>query len=1038
MDAQLIRLSRWLPAARLGAVFAFFLLLISSQAQPASPWRIFKAADGLPESFSASVTLSPFGNLWATHGEGNPNSRLDGYQVSAWPAPPDQTSKVYENQWGQLWSLYRGGIAEFRNGAWILHPVRAIQQEQMTNLFRRVRPISILPGEQDCLLFLLPDRLLEFNAVSNRIHLLWTAEEAGLGSFTDMAEEKSGGIWIAGVEGLARLPGPVRRWPAPVPAEIITPDLGLNLRNFQQPYPDEDGGVVTVAESVNQAERVVAYYAGGEWQTWSFPGTKLRRGWRSPDGTVWGLSIDALFRLDPGQRQPEREPLPAGQFFDVVLEKRGVFWLATSEGLIRYAPLPWRTPPEVGGHSPVIHAILEDADRRLWFAGSRFLFQLSEQQWTSTHYPAELELGFQPTDGLYAMPDGRIAVASIDRVLIFNPVTSRFAALDHSPGTRLKLIGQAPTGLLWIQVVENRSGTNSVTLQSFDGRRFSPVFGQLPLGRLGQELYFCHKASNGDIWLGGTLGIARWRDGKLQTFSQADGDPPDSAFCWLEFPNGKIWCGGLHKIYEFDGVVWKIVLSELERINALSRAPDGTIWVATSDGLFRLEHETWIAHGLEEGLPSSVCYEVFRDRKGHLWAGTSRGLSLYHPLADTDPPKTRIVSANDLNEFVLDSPISVVFLGMDKWKFTLADRLLYSHRVDAGKWSPFTANNSLNFRELSPGNHRLETRAMDRNGNVDPKPALFEYSVILPWYMETRILIVLFCGLAAVLVMGGVAVNRHLRLVHSYGEVEQIVAQRTQQLEQAHQALLQSEKMRALGTLAAGLSHDFNNILSIIRGSAQIIEANLRDEEKIRARVGRIKMVVDQGAGLIKALLTFGKSSTRHKEMCQVNPMVEETVRLLGDKFLQDITLEWELAADLPSAPAVPDFVRQSLLNLILNASDAMSGHGVITLRTGRWPHLPPDLDLSPGQASDYVYIQIQDQGTGIPQEIRSRIFEPFFTTKAFSSRRGTGLGLTMVYELAKNQGHGIQILSEKGHGTRFTLILPVNPIPPEPWNEME
>jgi signal transduction histidine kinase len=123
------------------------------------------------------------------------------------------------------------------------------------------------------------------------------------------------------------------------------------------------------------------------------------------------------------------------------------------------------------------------------------------------------------------------------------------------------------------------------------------------------------------------------------------------------------------------------------------------------------------------------------------------------------------------------------------------------------------------------------------------------------------------------------------------------------------------------------------------------------------------------------------------------------------------------------------------LTNLILNASDAMSGKGTIILRSGTMEELPEGLVLKPAAAERYVYIAVQDSGCGIAPETLSRIFEPFFTTKSFSSRRGTGLGLSMVYEFAKELGVGLRVESVQGQGSTFTLILPARPSDSEEGN---
>jgi signal transduction histidine kinase len=317
---------------------------------------------------------------------------------------------------------------------------------------------------------------------------------------------------------------------------------------------------------------------------------------------------------------------------------------------------------------------------------------------------------------------------------------------------------------------------------------------------------------------------------------------------------------------------------------------------------------------------------------------------------------------------------------------------------------------------------------MDRNGNVDVKP--FAFTVVLPWYKEARLVLITGAGAVIIVFLAGLAINRHLRLMRSHAEVEAQVALRTRQLEIANQELLHSQKMNALGTLAAGIAHDFNSILSIIKGSAQIIEDNLDNPEKIRTRANRINTVVEQGAGIVKAMLGFSRGSGGEVVMCDVNAIVGETVKLLGDRFLREVEVRVEPGASLPQAPASPDFVQQILLNLIFNAAEAMTGRRQIILSVRQGGQLPPALVLTPPRVPRYVFIAVKDLGSGIAPEIMPRIFEPFFTTKSLSARRGTGLGLSMVYELARQMEAGLAVESVVNQGSTFTLILPVRDLP--------
>ena len=195
-------------------------------------------------------------------------------------------------------------------------------------------------------------------------------------------------------------------------------------------------------------------------------------------------------------------------------------------------------------------------------------------------------------------------------------------------------------------------------------------------------------------------------------------------------------------------------------------------------------------------------------------------------------------------------------------------------------------------------------------------------------------------------------------------------------------------------------------------------------------RTQRIRTVVQQGAEIVQAMLGFSRLPEQQMAWCDPNEVATDTVRLLGDHFLQRMKLELALADGLPPVPASKNLLQQILLNFIFNAADATEGAGRIILRTGRIERPASPLALAPERAPDHVFLAVQDFGCGIPQEAISRIFEPFFTSKGFSARRGTGLGLTMVYELAAKMGCGLKVESVRGQGSTFTVYVPIRDLP--------
>src|SRR2546427_10545605 len=195
-----------------------------------------------------------------------------------------------------------------------------------------------------------------------------------------------------------------------------------------------------------------------------------------------------------------------------------------------------------------------------------------------------------------------------------------------------------------------------------------------------------------------------------------------------------------------------------------------------------------------------------------------------------------------------------------------------------------------------------------------------EFAGVLPWYKETRLVAISLAGVALALFFAGLALNRHRQLARSYAEVEEQVAERSRELELASRELLHSQKMNALGTLAAGIAHDFNNILSIIKGSAQIMEENLDNPQKLRTRLDRIKTVVEQGSGIVKAMLGFSRESDQQLAACDINSVVEDTIKLLGDRFLHEVQVSFDAGHDLSPVVCPKDFVQQILINFIFNA----------------------------------------------------------------------------------------------------------------------
>lgn len=258
-------------------------------------------------------------------------------------------------------------------------------------------------------------------------------------------------------------------------------------------------------------------------------------------------------------------------------------------------------------------------------------------------------------------------------------------------------------------------------------------------------------------------------------------------------------------------------------------------------------------------------------------------------------------------------------------------------------------------------------------------------------------------------------------MLNRYLEVEQLTAQRGEQLRQAQMDRAHGEKMRAMGTLAVGIAHDFNNLLSIVRMSGKLISRQAKEDPEIQENVTEIEQAVTQGKIVVRSMLGYSREAVGEAQTFDLMELVEEIVGLLTKEFLGGITLSLELDRDAPAAKCSRGRMAQVLLNLVVNASEAMDGLGDLSIvvrragPSGTWI-------VPPGASECYVELCVSDSGEGIDAEILSRIFEPFFTTKNVGATRGTGLGLSMVYATAQEEGLGLAVQTNPGKGTTFRL----------------
>ncbi|HEY4299737.1 MAG TPA: response regulator [Candidatus Didemnitutus sp.] len=259
------------------------------------------------------------------------------------------------------------------------------------------------------------------------------------------------------------------------------------------------------------------------------------------------------------------------------------------------------------------------------------------------------------------------------------------------------------------------------------------------------------------------------------------------------------------------------------------------------------------------------------------------------------------------------------------------------------------------------------------------------------------------------------------------GRVERLVGVATDisDRKQLEEQLQQAQKMEAIGQLAGGIAHDFNNMLTVINGRAQMLLDNPAVPPEMAESIRDIFVAGERAAKLTRQLLVFSRKQFMLSQPVNVNEVIEDAVRMLRSMIGGHIRMELDLALDPPVVRADAGMLEQVLMNLVVNARDAMPEGGRLAIATSHREIIPSESPRHPESAPGrHVCIEVRDTGGGIPPEIRTRIFEPFFTTKPLG--KGTGLGLSTVFGIAKRHHGWVEVESEVGTGTAFKVFLPV------------
>jgi signal transduction histidine kinase/streptogramin lyase len=748
--------------------------------------------------------------------------------------------------------------------------------------------------------------------------------------------------------------------------------------------------------------------------------------------------------------------MPVSSLTAVLCDREGTLWLGSEgAGLLRWNGYgEWEAYTEAEGLAGDRITELLPAPGGGYWAGTDGGLNIGRPEkgrwvWKLVPIPGlsmvrDLELG----------PDGALWISSPAPYIIrYVPSTGR---IDRIAAPAPEVLGLAfdSTGALWA------ASTTGIfrSLAPGPGARFERCEPEKPGARFSANEV--ETGADGAVWVSTYQGLLRFDGRQWRVFNEASGLRSTLIANLTRAPDGGIWLTYFDpqgiSLVRFEG--GRLLVQHFDHRNGLPGdqvdfvAVDsaGRVWAATNRGAAVREGNEWLILNRESGLiwDETATISVFPD--GHsVWIGTARGLSLFTPraaLKPQSPPGIVITGVVAGGEEIRTAPdVAIARTQADSLLFrfsALSHRrpVSYQYRLigfDTG-WRDASGNEAA-YSFLPRRRYRFEVRARSPGTQWSAQPASFEVDVKPPVPLSVWLSI-----LAAVLIgIGGRYYwRRRLRRVEVERQLlECRVAERTVELSTANQQLRReivereksareklaleeqlrhSQKMEALGRLAGGVAHDFNNLLTVINGYSQLALRKVEPEHPVHRQISEILDAGQRATDLTRQLLAFSRKQTVERKPVELNRTVAELRNLLARLVDNRVELVVTPSGGDVTVLADPGQLQQVLMNLAVNARDAMPGGGVIEIETGMEPD--PENGRMMGR------LTVRDSGVGMTEEVRQRIFEPFFTTK--ESGRGTGLGLAMVYGIVQQHGGVIRVTSQPGNGSCFDILLPLAETP--------
>jgi ligand-binding sensor domain-containing protein/signal transduction histidine kinase len=979
--------------------------------------RHYSARDGLPSSFTTCILQDSRGYLW--FGTEFGLSRFNGSEFQTkldekHGLRNDYIIDLFEDRTGTLWVGTRGGGLIRINSSGIKAYTSADGLPDNN--------VSSIVEDEDKILWL--GTRAGISAFDGKTFVNYSTKDGLVDNFIlDLLLDKKGKLWIGTLKGLScfvdrKKKGSARFINYTQSNSLISDEINRLMldRNGNIWIGTNNGLYCYQNEKGEKNARFIAYTTKD-----GLPNDWINTVMQDSNSNIWIGTETGLSRLSLSTGKftnyYTRNGFLHGYFYTIFEDREGNLWFGTRMGVSRLNSFKI-TNFSINDGLPdnFIWAIIEGAPGKYWIGTDKGLSCYSAGKFTT--YTTRKGLINDIVYNLLKDRAGNIWIATHGGLSVYSSQKGTFTnyeVKDGLPCETLLSLSEAGDGTIWI-------GTERGLCRFVNGKIEPPGF---KYNATESPIQAVLNDSKGNLWFSDSGGLWKVSGNRAIYYTMRDGLVDNYIFSLFEDSRGRIWIGTKGGVSCLSNGQF----TNYSKANGLSQNgcifiledDQQDLWIGTVNGLIRFNGKSFRTYTDRDGLISSEMSHstCLKDSQGNLWFGTVDGITRFNPHLERKNTVAPLVYITSLSVVGKGRPLSphlslkhdenyirFEFIGLC---FTSPEDVVYKYRLKSIEKEWFeTKDRYILYPSLNPGSYVFEVTAKNNDGVENPDPVKFSFRILPPfwqtWWFQMLSGLVLFSAIV-------------LLVFFQIRRVKNKMAD-----EARNKQFIMAQRMKLMGVLAGGAVHDLKNLLSIIIGYSDLVheyDREVKEEDKNEA-VEIIKSTADTAFQVVKQILAFTRQTYDESKAFNLSELITEILTILKITIPPTIVIQWEPPAEDILARINPVKFKQVVMNLCLNAVQAMEEKGALKISLARVPKGPAE--------GSQVIIVVTDTGPGIKEEDLGKIFDPLFTTKA--EDKGAGLGLFVVKQIVEEFKGTIQVRSKIGEGTVFHLSLPFQSLP--------